>query len=106
MTRADRPRLDKALVDRGLAPTREKAQALILAGRVLVDGQVKDKPGAPLSPGSTVELSAPASRFVGRGGEKIEGAHQAFSFPIAGLICLDCGISTGGFTHYLLENGA
>jgi 23S rRNA (cytidine1920-2'-O)/16S rRNA (cytidine1409-2'-O)-methyltransferase len=102
---AGRQRLDVLLMDRGLAASREKAARLILAGAVRVDGQRVDKAGA------LVRVDAPVAvdrgpRFVSRGGDKLAGALDAFGLDPAGLICLDVGASTGGFTHCLLERGA
>jgi len=98
-------RLDLLLVQRGLAPTRAKAQALILAGRVTSEGKRLDKPGLRLA--SSVELEvAEGRRFVGRGGEKLAGALESFSIEVDGCSALDVGASTGGFTQALLLAGA
>lgn len=98
-------RLDRLLVDRGLAPSREKAQALIMAGEVLIDGQKAQKPGETVSRACVIEvLSRP--RFVGRGGLKLQAALERFGVHPAGKTCLDIGASTGGFTDCLLQNGA
>jgi 23S rRNA (cytidine1920-2'-O)/16S rRNA (cytidine1409-2'-O)-methyltransferase len=99
-------RLDNLLVDRGLADTRAKAQALILAGRVRVDGQVVAKAGTLVAAEATIELLAPASPYVSRGGEKLAAALDHFGVDPAGLVCLDAGASTGGFSHVLLLRGA
>ena len=99
------PRLDLALVERGLAESREKAQRLILAGKVRVKGQVITKAGAPAPDEAPIEIEAP-ERFVSRGGEKLEAALAAFPIEITGRICLDAGASTGGFTDCLLQRGA
>jgi 23S rRNA (cytidine1920-2'-O)/16S rRNA (cytidine1409-2'-O)-methyltransferase len=93
------------LVDRGLAPTREKAQALILAGRVSAGGRRVDKAGAVLAPDALLAV-APGPRFVGRGGEKLDGALDRFGLGVAGVRALDVGASTGGFTDCLLQRGA
>lgn len=98
-------RLDLLLVERGLAESREKAQRLILAGVVRVDGQTQTKPGHTFKHDAAVAVEA-AERFVSRGGDKLEGAFQKFSLDVTGLICLDVGASTGGFTDVLLQHGA
>ena len=99
-------RLDQLLVTRGLADTRAKAQALILAGRVRVDGQVVAKAGTLIAAAARVEVAAPASPYVSRGGEKLAGALDHFGVDPRGLICLDAGASTGGFSQVLLMRGA
>jgi 23S rRNA (cytidine1920-2'-O)/16S rRNA (cytidine1409-2'-O)-methyltransferase len=100
-----KPRLDRLLVERGLAPTREKAQALIMAGAVLVDGRKAAKPGQPLDAESRIEvLEQPP--FVSRGGLKLAAAIAHFGIRVASRICLDIGASTGGFTDCLLQRGA
>ena len=101
-----RLRLDKLLVDRGLAASRERAQALILAGRVLVEEQKVEKPGAPVTPDVPVRLLGEDLRFVSRGGLKLEGALHAWHLVVEGLHCADIGASTGGFTDCLLQHGA
>ena len=101
-----RVRLDILLVEKGLAETRSEARAAIMAGLVTVNGMPSDKPGRQLDIDTKVALKAPARRFVSRGGEKIAGAHKVFQFSISGKTALDGGASTGGFTHFLLENGA
>ncbi|MGB9758015.1 MAG: TlyA family RNA methyltransferase [Candidatus Bipolaricaulaceae bacterium] len=98
-------RLDLVLVERGLAPSRAKAQALILAGQVRVDGVLVDKPGAAVSPAAHIELLS-SPRYVSRGGEKLAAALQAFGIDPTGKVCLDIGASTGGFTDCLLQHGA
>ncbi len=98
-------RLDQLLVARGLAESRAKAQALIRAGRVLVDGQLVDKPAAPVPPDAEVRVKA-GPRYVSRGGEKLAGALKALGVSPAGKVCLDVGASTGGFTDCLLQAGA
>ena len=100
-----RPRLDVVLVDRGLAPSRERARALILAGHVTIDGQVVSKAGAPVKADAHVELAAPDHPYVGRGGVKLAGALDAFHIDPAGRRALDVGASTGGFTDVLLQRG-
>jgi 23S rRNA (cytidine1920-2'-O)/16S rRNA (cytidine1409-2'-O)-methyltransferase len=98
-------RLDRALVDRGLAPSREKAQAMILAGDVRVDGGVERRASANVAPEAAIEIAQPP-RFVGRGGDKLDHALDAFGVEVRGLVALDVGASTGGFTDCLLQRGA
>jgi 23S rRNA (cytidine1920-2'-O)/16S rRNA (cytidine1409-2'-O)-methyltransferase len=98
-------RLDKSLVELRLAPTRARARALILAGRVKVDSKLADKAGVLVKPGSTVEVLQ-KSEFVSRGGEKLEHAIQRFHPEIEDKVALDVGASTGGFTDCLLRHGA
>lgn len=98
-------RLDKLLVARGLVATRSKAQGVILAGEVLVDGARVDKPGTAVSLESTIELKAQLP-YVGRGGFKLAGALEAFNLDVTEAICADVGACTGGFTDVLLQNGA
>jgi len=99
-------RLDLVLVDRGLAPSRERARALILAGQVTVDGQVGSKAGAPVAADRRVELAAPDHPYVGRGGVKLAHALDTFAIDPQGRRALDVGASTGGFTDVLLRRGA
>ena len=94
------------VVERGLAESREKAQAMILAGEVRVDGERSDKAGAQISEGARVEVSGTSGKYVSRGGLKLEGALEDFGIGVAGKICLDVGASTGGFTDCLLQHGA
>jgi 23S rRNA (cytidine1920-2'-O)/16S rRNA (cytidine1409-2'-O)-methyltransferase len=101
-----RERLDRALVERGLAPTRQRAQALILAGQVLVDGQPADKAGTAVEPGAQIELRGEDHPFVSRGGLKLQAALSGFALSVEGVVCLDVGASTGGFTDCLLQRGA
>ena len=101
-----RPRLDQVLVERGLAPTRTRAQSLILAGVVRVDGAVADKPGRAVGADAEVEVVAPDHPWVSRGGVKLAAALEAFRVSPAGKRCLDVGASTGGFTDVLLAGGA
>ncbi len=98
-------RLDRLIVDRGLAETREKAQALIMAGEVLVDGQKAAKPGQNISPETRIDVTN-RPRYVGRGGIKLAAALENFAIEPAGLMCADFGSSTGGFTDCLLQAGA
>lgn len=99
-------RLDQALVERGLAPTRTRAQALVLAGLVRVDGRRVDKPGTAVAPAAGIEVTGADHPWVSRGGVKLAAALQAFGIIPQGRLCLDVGASTGGFTHVLLEGGA
>ncbi len=101
-----RIRLDQRLVDLGLAPTRERARALVLAGQVSVDGRPVTKAGAPVAPDADVALIAPDHPYVGRGGVKLAHALDAFGIPATGREALDIGASTGGFTDVLLKRGA
>jgi len=103
---AAKPRLDIVLVDRGLAPSRERARALILAGQVTVDGQVVSKAGAPVAAEAQVGLITPDHPYVGRGGVKLAHALDVFSIDPGGRRALDIGASTGGFTDVLLQRGA
>src|ERR1700680_517587 len=98
-------RLDLMLLERGLAESREKARALILAGQVLVDGQKAAKAGHLVHDDARIELIS-QPRYVGRGGLKLEAALDHFSLLAAGKVCLDVGASTGGFTDCLLQHGA
>ena len=100
-----KPRLDRLLVERGLAASREKAQALIMAGEVLVDGRKAEKPGQPVAVECRLEVLA-RPPFVGRGGLKLDAALDHFGILVAGRVCLDIGASTGGFTDCLLQRGA
>ena len=99
-------RLDVALVDRGLAASRERARALIMAGQVRVDGQVTSKAGATVKPGASIELDVPDHPYVSRGGVKLAHALDDFGVDPAGRKALDVGASTGGFTDVLLQRGA
>jgi 23S rRNA (cytidine1920-2'-O)/16S rRNA (cytidine1409-2'-O)-methyltransferase len=98
-------RLDQILVERGLADSREKARALILAGSVKVDGQKSDKPGHSFPEGCNVVVAAPLP-YVSRGGFKLAAALEHFGIDVRGTVCLDVGSSTGGFTDCLLQRGA
>ncbi|MCP9928034.1 TlyA family RNA methyltransferase [Cyanobium sp. CH-040] len=98
-------RLDLELVDRGLASSRQQAQQLIRAGRVRSGDRVLDKPGTDVSRDLALEVRQPP-RFVSRGGDKLEAALQAFALPLQGRVCVDGGVSTGGFTDCLLQHGA
>jgi 23S rRNA (cytidine1920-2'-O)/16S rRNA (cytidine1409-2'-O)-methyltransferase len=102
-------RIDKLLVERGLADSRTRAQALVMAGVVLVNEQRVNKPSDTVAPNASVRVKGgddPASRYVGRGGLKLETALREFAINAEGLECLDVGASTGGFTDCLLQHGA
>ena len=102
-------RVDKLLVERGLAESRTKAQAMVMAGLVLVNEQRINKPSDLIAPGAEIRVKGsedPASRYVGRGGLKLETALREFEIKVEGLTCLDVGASTGGFTDCLLQHGA
>lgn len=99
-------RLDRLLVAQGLAPTRQKAQALIVAGLVLVDGHPVDKAGTAVDETAALELKGKACPYVSRGGLKLEAGLDFFAINPAGLVCADIGASTGGFTDCLLQRGA
>ncbi len=105
MTPQGKQRLDIALVERKLVESREKAQALILAGKVTVDGQKADKPGRAVAAESRIAVAEPL-KYVSRGGLKLEAALQHFSISVTGKTCMDVGTSTGGFTDCLLQHGA
>ncbi len=99
-------RLDKALVDRGLAASRERAQAVILAGRVLVAEQRVEKPGTPVAEDAQLRVLGGDLRYVGRGGLKLERALEHWRIALDGRACIDVGASTGGFTDCMLQHGA
>ena len=99
-------RLDKLLVDRGLAASRERAQALILAGKVLVEDQKVEKAGSQVSSECAIRLLGEDLKYVSRGGLKLERALEHWHIAVTGKICLDVGASTGGFTDCLLQRGA
>ncbi len=104
-----RERIDKLLVERGLVETRTKAQAMVMAGIVLVNEQRVSKPSDLFNTDAQIRLKGsddPATRFVGRGGVKLDAALREFKVDVNGLLCLDVGASTGGFTDCLLQNGA
>ena len=100
-----RVRLDQLLVQRSLAPSRERAQALILAGVVRVDGERAARAAAPVAEDAALEVEA-SPRYVSRGGEKLAGALDAFALDVSGIVAIDVGSSTGGFTDVLLQRGA
>jgi 23S rRNA (cytidine1920-2'-O)/16S rRNA (cytidine1409-2'-O)-methyltransferase len=99
-------RLDKLLVDRGLTTSRERAQALILAGKVLVNEQKIEKAGASIDSGSALRLLGEDLRYVSRGGLKLEKALEYWRIDLHGKVCLDVGASTGGFSDCMLQHGA
>ena len=104
----DKERLDVLLVNRGLAPSREKAKALIMAGDVFVNGQREDKPGTTFEEAkiTSLEVKGDTLPYVSRGGLKLEKAVNNFGFSLEGKVCMDIGASTGGFTDCMLQNGA
>ncbi len=99
-------RLDLLLVEKGLAESRQKAQATIMSGCVFVDGQRVDKPGTAVSAEAAVEVRGNALRYVSRGGLKLEKAMELWPIDLNGAVCMDIGASTGGFTDCMLQNGA
>ena len=99
-------RLDLLVVERGLAESREKAQAIILAGEVRVNGERSDKAGAQIAEDARIEVSGASAKYASRGGWKLEGALEDFAIDVKEKICLDVGASTGGFTDCLLQHGA
>ena len=104
----DKERLDVLLVNRGLAPSREKAKALIMAGDVFVNGQREDKPGTTFEEAKITSLEVKGAQlpYVSRGGLKLEKAVKNFGSSLEGKVCMDIGASTGGFTDCMLQNGA
>jgi 23S rRNA (cytidine1920-2'-O)/16S rRNA (cytidine1409-2'-O)-methyltransferase len=99
-------RLDLLVVERGLAESREKAQAMILAGEVRVNGERSEKAGAQIVDAARIEISGGSTKYASRGGLKLEGALADLGIDVSGKICLDIGASTGGFTDCLLQHGA
>lgn len=99
-------RLDQVVFDQGLAESREKAKALIMAGSVYVNGEKQTKPGVSVAPDVTVEVRGAKLPYVSRGGLKLEKALDVFGIDPTGYVCVDCGASTGGFTDCLLQRGA
>ena len=99
-------RLDQLVLDRGLADSLSKAQALVLAGEVFVDGARIDKPGTAIADSATVSVASRSTKFASRGGQKLEGALDDFSIEPKNQVCIDIGSSTGGFTDCLLHRGA
>jgi 23S rRNA (cytidine1920-2'-O)/16S rRNA (cytidine1409-2'-O)-methyltransferase len=99
-------RIDKLLVERGLASSRERAQAMLLAGRVIVNGQKIEKAGTSVAPDAEIRLLGDELPYVGRGGLKLEAALQCWSIDLSGRTCMDIGASTGGFTDCMLQHEA
>jgi len=99
-------RLDQLVFERGLAESRSRAQALILAGRVVVDDHRVDKPGTRVDPGAGIRIKGSDHPYVSRGGVKLQGVLEEFSLEVRGLVALDVGASTGGFCDCLLQHGA
>jgi 23S rRNA (cytidine1920-2'-O)/16S rRNA (cytidine1409-2'-O)-methyltransferase len=106
MATSERKRLDVLLVEKGLAESRPRAKALIMAGKVLVDTQLVDKPGATAPISSKIMLKDSDLQYVSRGGLKLEAALKSLEITVADLVCMDVGASTGGFTDCLLKHGA
>ncbi len=106
MRMARKERLDKLLVEKKIVRTREKAKALIMAGKVAVEGNRVDKPGTQIHVDARLQLREGDSAYVSRGGEKMEGALKAFGIDPKGMIVMDVGASTGGFTDCILQKGA
>lgn len=105
-TKSQKKRLDILLVERGLAESRQKAQAMILAGEVSVNSSKAEKAGASIPDSARIEVTSRLQKYASRGGLKLEGALEDFAVDPANLICLDLGSSTGGFTDCLLQHGA
>src|SRR5260221_5706042 len=103
---AGKTRLDKLLLERSIVPSRERAQALILAGKILVNGQKIEKSGASVNADAEIRLLGEDLKYVSRGGLKLEHALAHWKVNVAGKVCLDVGASTGGFTDCLLQHGA
>ena len=99
-------RLDVLLVKRGMASSREKAKAIIMAGQVYVDGQKEDKAGSMFPEEAPIEVRGNTLKYVSRGGLKLEKAMKQFDLTLSGKVCMDVGASTGGFTDCMLQNGA
>jgi 23S rRNA (cytidine1920-2'-O)/16S rRNA (cytidine1409-2'-O)-methyltransferase len=99
-------RLDHLVLEKDLAPSRQRAQALIMAGKVLVDGVLVDKPGTSVSIDADISVKGENLAYVSRGGLKLAGALEALKISVKDLVCLDIGASTGGFTDCLLQHGA
>ena len=99
-------RLDQLVFEKGLTESRERAKTSIMSGLVFVNGQRMDKPGMSVDENAQIELKGNAVPYVSRGGLKLEKALKIFGFDPTGLVCIDCGASTGGFTDVLLKNGA
>lgn len=106
MEKQKKRRLDVLLVEKGLAPSREKAKAIIMAGIVYVDGNKEDKAGTTFPVNAVIEIKGKTLPYVSRGGLKLEKAMQKFPITLSGKVCMDVGSSTGGFTDCMLQNGA
>lgn len=106
MTRNPKVRLDQAVVGCGIAASRHRAKALVMAGQILVDGVRIDKPGTRIPADATLTLKGEPLPYVSRGGLKLEAALKAMALDVTGMDCLDVGASTGGFTDCLLQHGA
>ena len=106
MEKQKKQRLDVLLVEKGLAPSREKAKAIIMAGIVYVDGNKEDKAGTTFPVKAVIEIKGKTLPYVSRGGLKLEKAMQKFPITLSGKVCMDVGSSTGGFTDCMLQNGA
>ena len=106
MENQKKQRLDVLLVEKGLAPSREKAKAIIMAGIVYVDGNKEDKAGTTFPENAVIEVKGKTLPYVSRGGLKLEKAMQKFPITLSGKVCMDVGSSTGGFTDCMLQNGA
>jgi 23S rRNA (cytidine1920-2'-O)/16S rRNA (cytidine1409-2'-O)-methyltransferase len=104
--RPGKSRIDVLIVERGLAPSREKAQAMLLTGNILVNSQKVEKPGTRVTNDAPIEIIGQTLRYASRGGLKLEGALDDFDVSSRGKVCLDVGSSTGGFTDCLLQRGA
>ena len=103
---SSKKRLDVAMVERGLAESRQKAQAVIMAGQVYVNGQKVDKAGAPVAEDAAIEVRGKTLAYVSRGGLKLEKAMELWPIRLEGAVCADIGASTGGFTDCMLQRGA
>lgn len=106
MEKQKKQRLDVLLVEKGLAPSREKAKAIIMAGIVYVDGNKEDKAGTTFPENAVIEVKGKTLPYVSRGGLKLEKVMQKFPITLSGKVCMDVGSSTGGFTDCMLQNGA
>lgn len=106
MEKVKKERLDVLLVSRGLAPSREKAKAIIMSGIVYVDGNKEDKAGTTFPETVSIDVKGSTLKYVSRGGLKLEKAMEVFPIELAGKVCMDVGSSTGGFTDCMLQNGA
>ncbi len=103
---SEKIRLDAAVLAAGLAESREKAKAAVMAGIVFVNGQREDKPGTQVKDTDKIEVRGQQLRYVSRGGLKLEKAMKVFPIELEGCVCMDVGASTGGFTDCMLQNGA